>query len=54
MLRIIEITDEKISEMDWFEFPAKTIFANNSKTVDCWAINDVYSCSKQENGTNDT
>ena len=48
-----EITDEKFVEMDRFEFPAKTIFTNNSKIINWRAIYNVSSCSKKENGPKD-
>ena len=47
-------TDEKILERDRFEFPAKTIFANNSKIIDWRAIYNVSCCSKKENRPKDT
>ena len=50
----IACTDEKISERDRFEFPAKIIFANNSKIINWRTIYNVSSCSKKENGPKDT
>ena len=44
----------KSSKWDRFEFPAKTIFANNSKIIDWRAIYNVFFCSKKEKRPKDT
>ena len=46
--------DEKISEKDRFEFPTKTIFANNSKIIGWRATYKCLLLLKKENGPKDT